>query len=100
MSKIATYLFGLFALMMVLASCSKEALTSDCQEEEVKIQRIGTVDSAPSDDAGLAGSSTDEEEQDSEISDDDDEEDDDDLEDISDDDDEEDDDETETKKGK
>lgn len=85
-------------LILALASCSKEAMWTEC-DDELKIQR--TLESEeevgiPS----LVGSGEGDTEIEEDISDDDDEEDDDDLEDISDDDDEEDDDEAESIKGK
>jgi hypothetical protein len=98
MKKIALHIFSLLLMIVILASCNKEAMMCD-SDDEVKLERMATGEEIPTNEAGIAGSDESESEEEEDISDDDDEEDDDDLEDISDDDDEEDDDESETIKG-
>ncbi|MEN9640330.1 MAG: hypothetical protein RLZZ262_2199 [Bacteroidota bacterium] len=99
MTKWIKNILQLLAIIIALASCSKEAVMGDdCVE--IKEHRIEAGDTTPLSDPGLAGSGTGESEEEQDISDDDDEEDDDDIEDISDDDDEEDDDETENVRGR
>jgi hypothetical protein len=97
MLKFVKHILHFLAIIIVMASCSKEAIMEESCDE-IKVHRIGEAESVVSDDFGLAGPGGEEEEEEEDISDDDDEEDDDDLEDISDDDDEEDDDESETGK--
>jgi hypothetical protein len=99
MTKWIKNILNVLAIIIVLASCSKEAVMDD-MGEEIKVHRVEASDEAPSGEAGIAGSGAGGTETEQDISDDDDEEDDDDLEDISDDDDEEDDDEAETVKGR
>lgn len=99
MTKWIKNILNVLAIIVVLASCSKQAAIDDLNEE-VKVHRTEASDAAPTGESGLAGSGTDTSSEEQDISDDDDEEDDDDLEDISDDDDEEDDDEAETVKGR
>jgi hypothetical protein len=98
MKKTALHIISLFLMILILASCNKEAIMCDA-DENIKKHRMADFEEAPSDEAGLAGSGDSEGNGEQDISDDDDEEDDDDLEDISDDDDEEDDDESEAIRG-
>ena len=91
-------IFSFLVLILALASCSKEAMWTDC-DNDMKVQR--TLESEEESELpNLVGTGEGDTDIEQDISDDDDEEDDDDLEDISDDDDEEDDDEAESVKGK